>query len=73
MVRLRMHRESHLISSGLWLRAASLAANDGIVPTARLRVGIADAATHLSAVLVAVVTSMPADSMSMARVVRNFR
>ena len=42
MSRLRVHPESHLVSHIGWLRAAVLGANDGIVSTASLIVGVDD-------------------------------
>lgn len=39
----RMHSETHLISRIGWLRAAVLGANDGIISTASLVLGIASA------------------------------
>jgi vacuolar iron transporter family protein len=44
MNRLRQHPESHLIDRIGWLRAAVLGANDGIISTASLIVGVAAAA-----------------------------
>ena len=44
MSRLRLHPESHLVSRIGWLRAAVLGANDGIIWTASLIVGVAAAA-----------------------------
>ena len=40
---LRLHPESHLVSRIGWLRAAVLGANDGIISTASLIVGVAAA------------------------------
>ncbi|MDE2342071.1 MAG: VIT1/CCC1 transporter family protein, partial [Betaproteobacteria bacterium] len=49
----RMHLERHRMQRIGWLRAAVLGANDGIVSTASLIIGVASAhATH-GAVLVA--------------------
>ena len=60
------HRERHRTQHIGWLRAAVLGANDGIVSTASLVVGVAAAdATH-SAVLVAGVAGLVAGAMSMA-------
>jgi VIT1/CCC1 family predicted Fe2+/Mn2+ transporter len=39
----RLHAETHLVSRIGWLRAAVLGANDGIVSTASLIVGVASA------------------------------
>jgi VIT1/CCC1 family predicted Fe2+/Mn2+ transporter len=66
MSRLRVHRESHLVSRIGWLRAAVLGANDGIVSTASLIVGVAAAATTPSSVLIAGVAGLVAGAMSMA-------
>ena len=49
-----------------WLRAAVLGANDGIVSTASLLVGVAAADSNRSAVLVAGIAGLMAGAMSMA-------
>jgi VIT1/CCC1 family predicted Fe2+/Mn2+ transporter len=60
------HRERHRSARVGWLRAAVLGANDGILSTASLVLGVAAAhATH-SNVLVAGVAGLVAGSMSMA-------
>jgi len=66
MSRLRLHPESHLVSRIGWLRAAVLGANDGIVSTASLIVGVAAATTTQSEVLIAGVAGLVAGAMSMA-------
>lgn len=66
MSRLRVHPESHLVSRIGWLRAAVLGANDGIVSTASLIVGVAAAATAPSEVLIAGIAGLVAGAMSMA-------
>src|SRR5512134_3484843 len=66
MSRLRMRPESHLIDRIGWLRAAVLGANDGIVSTASLIVGVSAAATTQNAVLIAGVAGLVAGAMSMA-------
>jgi vacuolar iron transporter family protein len=66
MVRLRLHPESHLIERIGWLRAAVLGANDGIVSTASLIVGVASSAASLRAILIAGVSGLVAGAMSMA-------
>ena len=48
-----LHRENHLIERIGWLRAAVLGANDGIISTASLMVGVAAASTNSSEILVA--------------------
>ena len=54
------HPETHLVSRIGWLRAAVLGANDGIVSTASLIVGVAAASAATSEVLVAGAMSMAA-------------
>jgi vacuolar iron transporter family protein len=67
MSRLRLHPESHLVTRIGWLRAAVLGANDGIVSTASLIVGVAAAAvTPNDDVLIAGVAGLVAGAMSMA-------
>ncbi|MBB6468746.1 VIT1/CCC1 family predicted Fe2+/Mn2+ transporter [Aminobacter lissarensis] len=61
----RLH-ENHLVSRIGWLRAAVLGANDGIVSTASLFVGVASAAAGTSEVLVAGAAGLVAGAMSMA-------
>lgn len=60
------HSESHLVSRIGWLRAAVLGANDGIVSTASLIVGVAAAAATPGEVLTAGVAGLVAGAMSMA-------
>lgn len=66
MSRLHRHPESHLVSRIGWLRAAVLGANDGIVSTASLIVGVAAASAATSEVLIAGVAGLVAGAMSMA-------
>ena len=66
MARAYFHREHHLIDRIGWLRAAVLGANDGILSTASLIVGVAAAASAKNAVLVAGVAGLVAGAMSMA-------
>ena len=66
MSRLHMQPESHLVDRIGWLRAAVLGANDGIVSTASLIVGVASAAAKPSDVLIAGVAGLVAGAMSMA-------
>jgi VIT1/CCC1 family predicted Fe2+/Mn2+ transporter len=66
MSRLRPHTESHLVSRIGWLRAAVLGANDGILSTASLIVGVAAAAATRNEVLIAGVAGLVAGAMSMA-------
>ena len=62
----RLHPENHLVSRIGWLRAAVLGANDGIVSTASLIVGVATASAASSEILVAGVAGLVAGAMSMA-------
>jgi vacuolar iron transporter family protein len=66
MSRLNRHPENHLVSRIGWLRAAVLGANDGIVSTASLIVGVAAASAATSDVLIAGVAGLVAGAMSMA-------
>lgn len=63
---MRPHGERHLVSRIGWLRAAVLGANDGIVSTASLLLGVAAAGADRSAMLVAGVAGLVAGAMSMA-------
>jgi len=60
------HPEQHRTHRIGWLRAAVLGANDGIVSTASLIVGVAAADSSRSGVLVAGVAGLVAGAMSMA-------
>lgn len=66
MSRLRLHPERHLVERIGWLRAAVLGANDGIVSTASLIVGVAAATATQTSVLIAGVAGLVAGAMSMA-------
>lgn len=66
MSRLRLHSENHLVTRIGWLRAAVLGANDGIISTASLIVGVAAAATAQNEVLIAGAAGLVAGAMSMA-------
>lgn len=63
---MRPHREQHLVSRIGWLRAAVLGANDGIVSTASLILGVAASGAGRPALLVAGVAGLVAGAMSMA-------
>lgn len=60
------HHESHLVSRIGWLRASVLGANDGIVSTASLMIGVAAAAQTPSAIFITGVAGLVAGAMSMA-------
>ena len=61
-----LHKESHLVERIGWLRAAVLGANDGIISTASLILGVAAAAATKSDILLAGVAGLVAGAMSMA-------
>lgn len=61
-----MHRERHRSDRISWLRAAVLGANDGLISTSSLVVGVAAAAPDRAAVLLAAVAGMVAGALSMA-------
>jgi VIT1/CCC1 family predicted Fe2+/Mn2+ transporter len=60
------HRERHRTEHVGWLRAAVLGANDGIISTASLVLGVAAAHGAHSSVLVAGIAGLVAGTMSMA-------
>ncbi|BBK33234.1 VIT1/CCC1 family predicted Fe2+/Mn2+ transporter [Stella humosa] len=60
------HRERHLVGRIGWLRAAVLGANDGIISTSSLIIGVASAAAGAGDVLLAGVAGLVAGAMSMA-------
>jgi VIT1/CCC1 family predicted Fe2+/Mn2+ transporter len=62
----RLHTERHLVSRIGWLRAAVLGANDGIVSTASLVIGVAAADADKPAILIAGFAGLVAGAMSMA-------
>jgi len=61
-----MHGESHLVARIGWMRAAVLGANDGIISTASLVVGVAAAGAIKGDILIAAVAGLVAGAMSMA-------
>jgi VIT1/CCC1 family predicted Fe2+/Mn2+ transporter len=60
------HRERHRADRIRWLRAAVMGANDGIVSTASLVLGVAGSGADRTAILVAGVAGLVAGAMSMA-------
>jgi len=61
-----MHGESHRSGRIGWLRAAVLGANDGLISTSSLVVGVASAGPSHGAVLLAAVAGLAAGALSMA-------
>ena len=62
----RIHAENHLLDRIGWLRAAVLGANDGIVSTSSLVIGVAAAGASPSAVMLTGTAGLVAGAMSMA-------
>jgi len=62
----RRHRERHRSDTIGWLRAAVLGANDGILSTSSLVLGVAAAQASHAAILTAGLASLVAGAMSMA-------
>lgn len=60
------HRERHVSDRVGWLRAAVLGANDGIVSTASLIIGVAAASTQTKAIVIAGTAGLVAGALSMA-------
>ncbi|MBI2993587.1 MAG: VIT family protein [Gammaproteobacteria bacterium] len=60
------HREFHKAERTGWLRAAVLGANDGIISTSSLVVGVASAQAAQESVLIAAVAGLVAGALSMA-------
>ena len=61
-----MHRELHRSERIGWLRAAVLGANDGLISTSSLVVGVAAADPSRAAILLAAVAGLAAGALSMA-------
>jgi len=66
MTSLRRHHERHRTDRIGWLRAAVLGANDGIVSTASLVLGVAAASSSHNSILVTGIAGLVAGAMSMA-------
>jgi vacuolar iron transporter family protein len=66
MSRFTSHPESHRVDRIGWLRAAVLGANDGIISTASLIVGVAAASPNTHQILIAAVAGLVAGAMAMA-------
>ncbi|GHG86197.1 VIT1/CCC1 transporter family protein [Pseudodonghicola xiamenensis] len=60
------HSENHMVHRIGWLRAAVLGANDGLVSTSSLVVGVAAAGTGATEVMLAGLAGLVAGAMSMA-------
>lgn len=66
MSRLHIHTEKHLVARIGWLRAAVLGANDGIISTSSLIIGVASASVAPKEILITGVAGIVAGAMSMA-------
>ena len=62
--RAKLHREGHLSSRAGWLRAVVLGADDAIVSTASLMIGVAASSASQQTILVAGVAGLVAGSTS---------
>jgi len=62
----RRHAETHLSHRSGWLRAAILGANDGIVSTASLVLGVAASGASGTAIVTAGIAGLAAGALSMA-------
>ena len=62
----KSHTEGHYINRAGWLRAAVLGANDGLLSTSSLVVGVAAAGSSASQILLTGIAGLAAGSMSMA-------
>jgi len=61
-----LHSETHLITRIGWLRAAVLGANDGLISTSSLIIGVAAASAGKNEVIIAGVAGILAGAISMA-------
>ena len=63
---MKPHSETHLVHRATWLRAAVLGANDGIVSTASLVLGVAASEASPSAIVTAGLAGLVGGALSMA-------
>ena len=66
LAQVRAHHEGHFNGRGGWLRVAVLGADDGIVSTASLMIGVATASGTKQSMLVAGIAGLVAGALSMA-------
>ena len=66
MPRRATHAETHKLQHASWLRAAVLGANDGLISTAGIVVGMAAAGTELKTLLLTAAAGLTAGAFSMA-------
>ena len=60
------HHEQHYVNRSGWLRAAVLGANDGILSTASIAIGVAAASDHRDPIVLAALAGLVAGALSMA-------
>lgn len=61
-----MHKEDHYVNRSGWLRAAILGANDGILSTASIAIGVAAASDIRDPIVLASLAGLVAGALSMA-------
>lgn len=66
MTEFEAHEEHHFVQRTGWLRAAVLGANDGILSTSSLMIGVAAAAASFQDILLAGIAALVAGALSMA-------
>lgn len=63
---MNLDSENHFVNRSNWLRAAILGANDGILSTASIIIGVAAAATTRESIVIAGIAGLVAGALSMA-------
>ena len=63
---MNLDTENHFVNRSNWLRAAILGANDGILSTASIIIGVAAAATTRESIVLAGIAGLVAGALSMA-------
>lgn len=63
---MNLDSENHFVNRSNWLRAAILGANDGILSTASIIIGVAAAATTRESIVLAGIAGLVAGALSMA-------
>ena len=63
---MNLESENHFVNRSNWLRAAILGANDGILSTASIVIGVAAAATTRESIILAGIAGLVAGALSMA-------
>lgn len=63
---MNMDSENHFVNRSNWLRAAILGANDGILSTASIIIGVAAASITRESIVLAGIAGLVAGALSMA-------